>query len=87
MEIKTRNLIDNPKKTDVIGLAYVPTITIPPRTVDPPYVPPKVKKDKRIWSFPISIFKDWRRDDEVIPIIIIAIRYFMNPIGTFERML
>lgn len=23
-----------------------------------------MKKDKRIWSFPISIFKDWKKDDD-----------------------
>lgn len=65
VEIKTRNLIDNSKKPDVVGLAYVPTISILPRTLDPPYVAAKIKKDKKVWSFPISIFKDYRRDDEV----------------------
>lgn len=74
VEIKTRNLIENPKKPDVVGLGYVPTISIPPRTIDPPYVTPKVKKDKRVWSFPISIFKDWRRDDDVNKLLLSFIK-------------
>ncbi|CAD8165096.1 unnamed protein product [Paramecium pentaurelia] len=36
-----------------------------PRTPDPIYIPPKLKKQKRIWSFPISIwFKDFRFENE-----------------------
>lgn len=36
-----------------------------PRTPDPLYIPPKLKKQKRIWTFPISIwFKDFRFENE-----------------------
>ena len=34
-----------------------------PRTRDPPYVPPKKKKTKVRWTFPISLFVKWRPDD------------------------
>ena len=57
--------MENSRKSDVIGLAYVPNISILPRTLDQNYIAPKIKKDKRVWSFPISIFKEWRRDDDV----------------------
>ena len=65
VSIDIRNTIENPIKTDVVGLAYVPSISILPKTNDLFYVPPKKMKRKRIWSFPISIFKDWKKDDEV----------------------
>jgi len=39
--------------------------TVQPRIKDAIYVPPKRIKSKKIWSFPISIFKDWKKDDEV----------------------
>lgn len=54
-----------PRKADVIGQAYTPSILIPPRTRDPRYIPPKKLKEKRKWSFPISIFKDYKKDDDV----------------------
>ncbi|CAD8099201.1 unnamed protein product [Paramecium primaurelia] len=39
--------------------------SILPRTPDPLYIPPKLKKQKRIWTFPISIwFKDFRFENE-----------------------
>ena len=60
-----RKLLNLPRKMDVIGNGYVATITTLPRTPDPPYVAPRKKKEKRTWSFPISIFKEWRKDDEV----------------------
>jgi NLR family CARD domain-containing protein 3 len=34
-----------------------------PRTRDPIYVPPKKKKTKVRWTFPISLFVKWRPDD------------------------
>lgn len=67
--IERRNYLEYQEKTDVIGLAYVPTITIPPRIKDILYVPPRRKKEKKPWSFPISIFKDWKKDDEVILVV------------------
>lgn len=69
VSIERRNILESPIKNDVvtvIGSAYVPTITITPRTRDIIYNPPKRKKEKRLWSFPISIFRDWKKDDEVI---------------------
>ena len=41
---------------------YLPTIL--PRTPEKVYIPPTDKVAKRIWTFPISIFRDWKRDDE-----------------------
>ena len=35
---------------------YDPTFDVKPRTPDPIYIPPKNKKVKRIWSYPISIW-------------------------------
>lgn len=49
----------------MISITYVPNITILPRTTDPLYITPKIKKSKGVWNFRHSIFKDWRRDDEV----------------------
>ena len=63
--IERRNRLESSVKSDVIGLAYVPSITIQPRTKDQIFIPPKRIKTKRIWGFPISIFKDWKKDDEV----------------------
>lgn len=77
INIERRNILEFPLKTDVIGLAYVPSITIQPRTKDQLYVPPKRKKTKRIWSFPISIFKDWKKDDEVDNLFLIFIYFFI----------
>lgn len=77
INIERRNAIEFLLKNDVIGLAYVPNITIQPRTKDQIYVPPKRKKTKRIWSFPISIFKDWKKDDEV-DIFILFIKILSN---------
>ena len=38
-------------------------IQILPRTRDPIYVPPKRKKTKQRWTFPISLMAKWRPDD------------------------
>ncbi|KAL4456118.1 hypothetical protein ABPG74_014079 [Tetrahymena malaccensis] len=45
-------------------LKYEPLINILPRTKDPVYIPPKKKKFKYKWTFPISLFAKWRMDDE-----------------------
>lgn len=37
-------------------MEWVPTIGVLPRTPDEIYVPARRKKQKRIWSFPISIW-------------------------------
>lgn len=40
-------------------------VSVLPRTPDPIYIPPKMKKQKRIWTFPISIwFKDFKFETE-----------------------
>ena len=38
---------------------YEPSITVLPRVKDPVYIPPKQKKNKLVWTFPISLFKPW----------------------------
>lgn len=44
---------------------FKPLVSVLPRTPDPVYIPPKLKKQKRIWSFPISIwFKDFKFENE-----------------------
>ena len=49
----------------IIDEYYAPKIDILPRTPDEIYVPPKIKKRKRIWTFPISIWaKDYRFETE-----------------------
>lgn len=63
--IENRNEFDIPDKLDVIS-SYVAQVQTQPRTKDLVYVAPKRKKEKKPWSFPISIFKDWKKDDEVI---------------------
>lgn len=45
---------------------YKPRIQTLPRTKEKIYVPPKDKVSKRQWSLPISIFKDWKKDDETL---------------------
>lgn len=44
---------------------YKPQVSVLPRTPDPIYIPPKLKKQKRVWTFPISIWaKDFKFDTE-----------------------
>lgn len=43
---------------------YEPNILTKPRTRDPVYIPPKKKKKRIIWTFPISLMYKWRTDDE-----------------------
>ncbi|CAD8171615.1 unnamed protein product [Paramecium pentaurelia] len=44
---------------------FKPQINVLPRTPDPVYIPPKLKKQKRIWTFPISIWaKDFKFENE-----------------------
>ena len=50
-------------KNKIIGDDYTPLISIKPRTRDPVYVPPKKKKKRVIWTFPISLMYKWRMDD------------------------
>ena len=38
------------------------------------YSEPKIKKQKNPWSFDISIFKDWRKEDEVVKLTKIFIQ-------------
>ena len=66
VKIEKRNLEEFSRKKDVVSKTYVATISIPPRTRDPRYIPPRLKKQKRVWSFPISLFKDWKKDDDVM---------------------
>jgi hypothetical protein len=48
----------------IVDSFYEPTIKTLPRTKDLIYIPPKKKKQKKKWTFPISLFKDWRKDDD-----------------------
>ena len=63
VSIERRNILETP--TNFGGLTYFHSNAIAPRVKDLVYDPPKKLKAKRIWSFPISIFKDWKKDDEV----------------------
>ena len=45
-------------------LKYEPLFHILPRTKDEVYIPPKQKKLRIKWTFPISLFAKWRTDDE-----------------------
>ena len=45
-------------------LKYEPLFRILPRTRDEVYIPPKQKKFRIKWTFPISLFAKWRTDDE-----------------------
>lgn len=47
-------------------LRYDPHFSTLPRTRDEVYIPPKQKKFKIKWTFPISLFVKWRPDDEEI---------------------
>ena len=45
--------------------SYASTVSILPRTPDAMYIPPKMKKVLKIWTFPISIWaKDFKFDTE-----------------------
>lgn len=45
---------------------FEPRISIHPRTPDPIYIPPKMKKVIKIWTFPVSIWaKDFKFESEV----------------------
>lgn len=63
VSIERRNLLETP--INFGGLTYFHSNAYAPRVKDQLYDPPKKKKAKRVWSFPISIFKDWKKDDEV----------------------
>jgi len=39
---------------------YKVMISILPRTKELIYIPPKDKLEKKKWTFPISLFKDWK---------------------------
>lgn len=41
----------------------MPTIHVQPRTEDILFIPEKIE-NKIEWSFPISLFKDWKKDNE-----------------------
>lgn len=43
---------------------YQPLFSLLPRTKDKVYLPPKQKKQRPKWTFPISLFTKWRTDDE-----------------------
>jgi len=45
---------------------YRPRIDTLPRTREKTYVAPKDKVSKREWSLSISIFRDWKKDDETL---------------------
>ena len=44
--------------------SYQVNTTCKPRQKDPIYVPPKKKKKRIKWSFPISLMAKWRQDDQ-----------------------
>ena len=50
-------------RNKIIDDDYTPLISIKPRTRDPVYIPPKKKKKRVIWVFPISLMYKWRMDD------------------------
>lgn len=50
----------------MINSKYNAEISCSPREKDKVYIPAKKKKLKKIWTFPISLFKDWRKDDQEI---------------------
>ena len=58
------NIKVNKKIIEEEEYKYLPSIL--PRTPEKIYIPPTDKVAKRIWSFPISIFRDWKKDDESI---------------------
>ncbi|KAL4510557.1 hypothetical protein ABPG72_004711 [Tetrahymena utriculariae] len=52
------------KNTGVFTKYYEPQISLLPRVKDPMYVPPKIRKAKIKWTFPISLMAQWRQDDD-----------------------
>lgn len=62
------NLVSKARHFNVIDeITNVPKISVLPRTPDPIYIPPKLKKEKIKWTFPISIwFKDFKFETEDI---------------------
>ena len=65
LQVESHNKMEFQYNNSVIGSFYMPTCSTLPRIRDERYRPPKEKKQKRQWSFPISIFKDWKKDNEV----------------------
>jgi len=39
---------------------------IKPRMPDEVYIPPEIRTEKPVWKFPVSIFRDYRPDNQVI---------------------
>lgn len=64
LQVESHNSLQFPYNESVIGSFYMPTVSTQPRTRDERYRPPKEQKKKRQWSFPISIFKDWKQENE-----------------------
>ena len=52
--------------TPLFNSEYNTSCSIQPRTKDATYIPAKKKKKRPYWDFNTSIFKDWKRDTEVI---------------------
>ena len=63
--IKTYDFRPTYEKDENEDVFWLNTINLP-RTNDLVYIPPKIKKKRLKWRFPISIFKDWKEDNEVI---------------------
>lgn len=63
MPLKEINFMNVHAKKDNFN-RYHAMFSLLPRTRDEIYVPPKEKKFKFKWTFPISLFVKWRRDDE-----------------------
>lgn len=64
VEMNEINYINIAVNKRIIGKYYEPQVQVLPRSRDLVYIPPKRKKQKKVWTFPISLFKDWRKDDE-----------------------
>ena len=47
-------------------LEELEVLDIKPRIHDEVYVPPEIKTEKAIWKLPISIFREYRFDTQVI---------------------
>ena len=53
-----------PKNLELVNNKFEPTVECKPRTRDPVYIPPKKKKQRIKWTFPISLMYPWKPDDE-----------------------
>lgn len=84
----TVNFFSNKIATEVIDENFDPICPLKPRNRPEVYVPAEKVKEKIPWTFPISLFKDYKPDTEVYDLnLSFSQIYSTFHIGSPEEML